>query len=91
MQTLVPILGALLLLAKVQTPPFVIHLLDKVGEPTTGISLFVVGLIIAAEEVKLTASIAWNVSLKNVLQPALMYLIVPHLASRGVWQERPSC
>ena len=79
----VPTLGALLVLAKVQTPAAVIHLLDKMGEPTTGISLFVVGLIIAAEEVKLTASIAWNVGFKNILQPNLMYLIVLTFGIKG--------
>jgi hypothetical protein len=71
-----PALGAVLVIANVQVPGVVTSSLDLVGTPTTGLSLFVVGLIIAEEKVRLTPLITLDSLAKNLLQPALMVLTV---------------
>lgn len=71
-----PLLGIVLVLTNLSIPKVVISSLDLVGSGTTALSLFLVGLIIAEEKVRLNASVAIDVLLKNLVHPAAMLATV---------------
>lgn len=71
-----PLLGIVLVVLNVPIPQFVIESFDLMGTPTTGLSLFVVGLIIAEEKVKLTPLITFDSLMKNLAHPAFMAVTV---------------
>jgi Thiamine pyrophosphate enzyme, N-terminal TPP binding domain/Membrane transport protein len=71
-----PFLGVALVLLHVELPQAVVTSLDLIGRATTGISLFVVGLIISQEAVKFTRAVAIDVVLKNLAHPAAMLATV---------------
>jgi predicted permease len=83
-QVWAPIAGAVMVILNVPIPKFVIDSLHLVGEPTTGLSLFVVGLIIAEEKVRLTLAVAVDSLFKNLLHPAAMLLTVYAFRVTGV-------
>jgi len=64
-----PITGHLLPASAAQT-------LDLVGKATTGLALFLTGLILSAQAVKVSSGVACGVLLKNIAQPALVVLLV---------------
>ena len=76
--------GIALVLLDVPVPKFVTSSLDLIGSGTTGIALFVSGLIIAQEKVKLTLPVAVDTLVKNLLCPAVMLAIVLALGINGV-------
>ena len=69
-------MGAVLVVLNVRVPRAFINSLNLIGEPTTGISLFVVGIIIAEEKVRLTGRLAIDAVLKNLVQPLAMLATV---------------
>lgn len=71
-----PLMGAVLVVLNVRVPRAIINSLNLIGEPTTGISLFVVGIIIAEEKVRLTGRLAIDAVLKNLVQPLAMLATV---------------
>lgn len=73
-----------MVILNVPIPKFVIDSLHLVGQPTTGLSLFVVGLIISEEKVRLTAAVAVDTLFKNLLHPAAMLVTVRALGVTGV-------
>src|SRR5271166_2047379 len=76
--------GIALVLLDVPVPKFVTSSLDLIGSGTTGIALFVSGLIIAQEKLKLTLPVAVDTLVKNLLCPAVMLAIVLALGINGV-------
>jgi len=54
------------------------------GQPTTGLSLFVVGLIVAEERVRMTLEVAVDSLFKNLLHPAIMLATVYAFGVTGV-------
>lgn len=79
-----PFIGIALVLLDVPVPKFVTSSLDLIGSGTTGIALFVSGLIIAQEKLKLTLPVAVDTLVKNLLCPAVMLAIVLALGINGV-------
>jgi hypothetical protein len=73
---LFPLLGTILLLVGVAVPKEIESMLNLIGSATSGVAVFVAGLIIAAYHVKLTVEIAANTLVKMIVQPALMALLV---------------
>jgi len=80
----VPFIAAVLVLLNIEIPQVVIGSLDLVGEPTTGLSLFVAGLIISEEKVRLSKAVAVDVLFKNLVHPAAMLATVLILHVDGV-------
>ncbi|OSI22471.1 hypothetical protein BST65_24495 [Bradyrhizobium canariense] len=80
----VPFIGIVLVLLDLRIPEFVISSLNLVGSATTGISLFVAGLIIAEERVELTRAVAVDVLIKNLVHPAAMLAAVLAFGVNGV-------
>lgn len=79
-----PIVGALLVILKLHLPTEVISSLDLIGAGTTGLSLFVVGLIIAEQKVQFSGAVAIDVVFKNLIHPAAMVLTVLAFGVHGV-------
>jgi malonate transporter and related proteins len=79
-----PFIGAVLVILNVRMPTVAITSLDLIGEATTGLSLFVVGLIIAEEKIKVTGAVTFDVVFKNLLHPAAMLLTVRLFGVTGV-------
>lgn len=78
-----PFTGIALVALDVQVPQFVISSLDLIGTATTGIALFVSGLIIAQEKVRPTTPVVVNTLVKNLVHPAVMLAIVLALGITG--------
>jgi predicted permease len=55
-------------------------MLELIASATAGLALFVAGLILAAYRVKFSPEILGNVSVKMIVQPVLMALLVAALA-----------
>lgn len=80
----VPFIGIVLVLLDLHIPAFVVSSLNLVGSATTGISLFVAGLIIAEEKVELTKAVAVDVLVKNLVHPVAMLAAVIAFGVTGV-------
>jgi predicted permease len=63
-------------LVGVDVPQLFDNMLMLIGSTTSGASIFLAGLIIAAYEIKLNAEIILNTLIKMVAQPLLMAVLV---------------
>jgi malonate transporter len=70
-----PVLGLLCSLAGFSPPPLVESTLTLVGQGASGTALFLTGLVLSAQPIRLSANVGWTVGVKNVLQPLLTALI----------------
>jgi predicted permease len=75
-----PLLATVLVLCDVRVPTEIQNMLELIASATAGLALFVAGLILAAFRVKLSLEILGNVSVKMIVQPVLMGLLVAALA-----------
>ena len=71
-----PIVGLVLVLGGFHVPSIVISTLKPIGETTSGVSLFVAGLLLAAYSLVLNRAVVLNVIIKSVIQPALLFAFV---------------
>ncbi len=71
-----PLLGLGLVLVDVKVPPLLDSMLMLIGSTTSGASIFLGGLIIAAYDIKLSAEIITNTLIKMIAQPLLMAVLV---------------
>ena len=83
-QVCAPVAGAALVILDIPVPKFVIDSLHLMGQPITGLSLFVVGLIVAEERVRMTLEVAVDSLFKNLLRPAIMLATVYAFGVTGV-------
>jgi predicted permease len=81
-----PILGVLFALAHLHLPDFCSASLTLIGEATTGVALFALGLLLSGQTLKISLASLANTGFKNLLQPAAMFVIAlafgiagPHL------------
>lgn len=65
-------LATALALLAVLVPNEAVSMFNLIGSATTGVAIFVTGLIIAAYQIKMTMETAGNTVLKMLVQPALM-------------------
>ena len=70
-----PVLGLLCSLTGLHIPPLLDSTLTLVGQGASGTALFLTGLVLSAQPVKLSANVGWTVAMKNVLQPLLTALL----------------
>jgi len=78
-----PLAAVVLVMLNVAIPPYVITSFELIGSPTTGLSLFVVGLMIAEEKVRLTTLSTFDSLLKTLAHPAFMAATVVALGVSG--------
>ena len=74
-----PLIGVALVLAGARVPPLLDNMLMLIGSSTSGASIFLAGLIIAAYEIRLNREVIANALVKMVAQPLLMVLLVAAL------------
>jgi malonate transporter and related proteins len=67
-----PVIALVLVLIGIHVPSLLLSMLKLIGQATSGVSLFVGGLLLAAYSVRLNRTVALNVVLKSVIQPALL-------------------
>ncbi|MEH2538252.1 MULTISPECIES: AEC family transporter [unclassified Bradyrhizobium] len=70
-----PVLGLLCSLAGLPIPLLLDSTLTLVGQGASGTALFLTGLVLSAQPVKLSANVGLTVVVKNVLQPLLTSLL----------------
>jgi malonate transporter and related proteins len=67
-----PVIALVLVLLGIHVPSLLVSMLKLIGQATSGVSLFVGGLLLAAYSLKLNRTVTLNVVLKSVIQPALL-------------------
>ncbi|OSZ23389.1 transporter [Klebsiella quasipneumoniae] len=70
----IPISGVLLSLAGIQLPPLLSVPVEMVGKIAGGLSLFALGLLFYGERPTVNIQTCTNISIKNLIQPAMMAL-----------------
>ncbi|MBV8631069.1 MAG: AEC family transporter [Silvibacterium sp.] len=78
-----PILALVLVVFGIRVPSLISSMLSLIGHTTSGVSLFAVGLLLAAYSVKLNDVVAVDMALKSIVQPVLaialaMLFVVPN-------------
>jgi hypothetical protein len=68
----VPLLAFALVLCDVKVPPILGHGLSLLSQASAGVAIFASGIILAAYKIKIDWIVLLLVSLKNVVQPALV-------------------
>ena len=71
-----PVVGLMLVLIGVRVPSLIDAMLNLIGQTTSGVSLFVSGLLLAAYSLKMNGVVTINAILKSAVQPALMLALV---------------
>lgn len=77
-----PIIGVGLVLLGLRVPQVIDNMLTLIGSSTSGASIFLAGLIIAAYDIKIDREIIGNVIAKMMVQPLLMAVVVAALEVR---------
>lgn len=77
-----PLLAAVIVLLDIRVPTEIDAMLTLIGSATSGASLFVAGLIIAAYQIKMNREVIANVLGKMIAQPAFVALLVLVLGVR---------
>ena len=67
-----PVIAFAVVLSGVAVPPLLLDALSLLGHATGGVSLFAAGVILASSRVNISWQVMLLVSLKNVVQPALV-------------------
>ena len=70
-----PAAGALVSIAGIPLPKLVVDAVDEVGRAAAGTALFTLGLIVSQSRLMLDREILFNVVTKNILQPAIMFVV----------------
>jgi len=79
-----PILGALFTLTGLHLPKFVQSSFTLIGEATTGLALFALGLLLSGQKLRIGGASVCAVALKNAAQPFAMWAIGLALGMDGL-------
>jgi malonate transporter len=71
-----PVLALVIVLIHIHVPSLITSMLNLIGETTSGIALFVGGLLLAAYSLRLNGAVGLDVTLKSLVQPALLFGLV---------------
>jgi malonate transporter len=71
-----PVIGVIVALAGVHLPEAVHNSFALLGDATSGVALFALGLLLTGETLKLSVDAILNTVMKNLLQPGAMWLLV---------------
>lgn len=82
-----PLLAVVLVLLNVRVPTEIETMLDLIGGATSGVALFVAGIILAAFHLRITRETVGNTLVKMAVQPAIMALLVVML---GITHPAPA-
>lgn len=79
-----PILGTIVSLLKITPPHLLNDSLRLIGQTTSGVSLFALGLIMSRHAIKFNKHVMYNIVLKNILHPLMMLCLVVLFNVKGV-------
>jgi malonate transporter and related proteins len=82
-----PALGIAISLLGIELPSVAKNSLKLIGEATSGVSLFCLGLIMSSHQMRLSTEVWGNVLLKNVLHPVFMFGICLLFAVEGILER----
>ncbi|MDR3517990.1 MAG: AEC family transporter [Azospirillaceae bacterium] len=71
-----PMLAVIVALCDIPVPDLALKSLGLIGQATAGAGLFLTGLVLSAQPIKINPNVVLGVLLKNVIQPIVAYLIV---------------
>lgn len=71
-----PLLAVILALLGIHMPPLVDKSLGVIGAATAGMGLFLTGLILSAQPIRITGNVVLGALLKNIIQPLVAYAVV---------------
>lgn len=71
-----PLLAVVLALLGIQMPSLVNKSLGVIGTATAGLGLFLTGVILSAQPIRITNNVMLGVTLKNIIQPLIAFGIV---------------
>ncbi|MGB8601360.1 MAG: AEC family transporter [Rhizomicrobium sp.] len=71
-----PLLAVILALSGVVLPELAYKSFNLIGQATAGAGLFLTGLILSAQPIRITGNVAVGVLLKNIIQPLIAALVV---------------
>jgi malonate transporter len=74
-----PLLAVILALLGVHMPPLVDKSLGVIGAATAGMGLFLTGLILSAQPIRITGNVVLGAALKNIIQPLIALAVVKAL------------
>src|SRR5579859_1229788 len=79
-----PLLGAALALGGIHVPAVLQQSFDLIGKSAAGVSLFTLGIMLYGQHLRIDRDIALNSLLKNLGQPAIMFVLILLLGIHGV-------
>jgi len=71
-----PLVGFIIVLSGLSMPALFAHSLDLLGQAAAGVALFAAGIVIAAHKVIVSRSVLFLTFVKNIFQPALVWVIL---------------
>jgi malonate transporter and related proteins len=78
-----PLAGIVLAVAHVHLPIVVQKSFTLIGDATSGVALFAMGLMLNGRQLRIGAGVVFNTVLKNLAQPAVMWLLALALGVTG--------
>lgn len=82
---LAPVFGFIFSALHIVLPHLIMDSLKLLGNTTSGVSLFTLGLIMAKDKICLNKHVLLNIFCKNIIHPAIMGVIVIILGITGNW------
>jgi predicted permease len=73
---LAPLAGGIVSSLTLPVPVLALNSLKLIGETTSGVSLFTLGLILSQDELRISKPILYNVFSKNLVHPLIMWGVV---------------
>jgi predicted permease len=83
-----PAAGILISLLQIKLPPVAVESFTLLGKATPGVSLLCLGLIMSAEQMKLSGEVWTNLGLKLLIHPALMIGATLLLGVHGIYAQQ---
>ncbi len=78
-----PLAGIVLAVAHIHLPAAVQKSFSLIGDATSGVALFAMGLMLNGQKLRIGPAVALNTVLKNLAQPAVMWLLALLLGVTG--------
>ena len=82
-----PLAGILMAVVQIPLPQVASQSLNLIGEATSGVALFALGLVLSGQKLRIGAPAVLNVVFKVLAQPAVMWMLAVLLGVTGVYRR----
>jgi predicted permease len=82
-----PLAGIVMAFTHIPMPPVWEKSFGLIGNATSGVALFAMGLVLSGLRFRIQAAVATNVVLKNLAQPAVMWMLALLLGVTGTYRR----